>query len=226
MCSTTTTNAYQDPIPDPVASALLPIKAEAATVSESVHMWREKNQLWLQMCLWSGWRKPLPACTLMHTFRREKNSLHSNITYNSQDRNETNLQQSHWFSNQLMGFIFPVVDLRAGVPKEWLELLVPKGGSLSLLIPSPILCPPLGVQILNTSFSSLPTRLCVDLSFQFSWRKAVLLCPSLISAREVIYIVVVLMCLWEEVCPASSYSAILIIFGELFLTTIYLKTPN
>ena len=105
--------------------------------------------------------------------------------------------ERHWFSKPLRGLIILVP--RAGVPSVGLEPLIPQEGPLSLGYPLLLLG---HLWVLARSLPLLPVSMWFFLYIP-NCRRVVLLVFRSFAER-------VLVCLWEEVSPGSSYSIILI----------------
>ena len=117
---------------------------------------------------------------------------------------------SHWCSNQLRGLIFLVSEPRFGLPTMWLYLLTPREDLWTCVIPLFTGVLYQGCWSHLDRFSSLPTWLHTHLSYSLDCSSVFLPVSSLFSMRTAPRVEVFLMCLWGEVNPTSSYSAILI----------------
>ena len=113
---------------------------------------------------------------------------------------------SHWFSNQLRGLIFLVSEPRFGLPNMWL----PREDFWTCVIPLLTCVLYQGCWSQLDRFSSLPTWLHTDLPYSLDCSSIFLPVSSLFSVRTAPCVEVFLMCLWGEVNPTSSYSAIFI----------------
>ena len=125
---------------------------------------------------------------------------------------------AHWFSNELRrlnlqcqtpGLSCPICDLNSSLPKE----------TLYFYNPTPFCDPFQGNRLPSACFPSLPTQLCVDLSYSLVCMAVFLPVSRWFSVRMTPHVNVFLMYLSGQVCSVNSdeFSVLLLNDLNLFL---------